>query len=62
LRRFDFDDFTYLRNAESDFELELTFNYGGAEPYRHGDGYACFCRYCTRTLNQRFMERVGAAE
>jgi lactoylglutathione lyase len=40
-QRFDFDDFTlaYLRNDESDFELELTFNRGRAEPYRHGDGY-----------------------
>lgn len=39
--RFDFDDFTlvYLRNEESDFELELTVNHGRSEPYGHDDGY-----------------------
>jgi lactoylglutathione lyase len=39
--RFQFDSFTlvYLRNAENDFELELTINHGRAEPYSHGEGY-----------------------
>ena len=39
--RFDFDDFTlvYLRNAENDFELELTWNHDQVEPYSHGSGY-----------------------
>ncbi|HDL16607.1 MAG TPA: lactoylglutathione lyase [Rhizobiales bacterium] len=39
--RFDFDDFTlvYLRNAENDFEVELTLNKGRSEPYTHGDAY-----------------------
>lgn len=39
--KFDFDDFTlvYLRNAEADFELELTLNKGRTEPYDLGDGY-----------------------
>jgi len=39
--RFDFDSFTlvYLRNAEADFEIELTINKGHNEPYTHGDGY-----------------------
>ena len=39
--RFDFDGFTlvYLRNPENDFEIELTWNHGRAEPYTHGDGY-----------------------
>ncbi len=39
--RFDFDDFTlvYLRNAENDFEVELTVNKARKEPYQHGDGY-----------------------
>ncbi|MCW2286238.1 lactoylglutathione lyase [Rhodoblastus acidophilus] len=39
--RLDFPSFTliYLRNAESDFELELTVNKDRAEPYTHGDGY-----------------------
>ena len=39
--RLDFESFTliYLRNAEADFELELTINKGRAEPYDLGDGY-----------------------
>lgn len=39
--RFDFDGFTlvYLRNAEADFEVELTVNKGRTEPYPHGDAY-----------------------
>ena len=39
--RFDFDSFTlvYLRNAEADFEIELTLNKGRTEPYTLGDGY-----------------------
>lgn len=39
--RFDFETFTlvYLRNAETEFELELTVNKGRTEPYGLGDGY-----------------------
>lgn len=39
--RFEFDGFVlvYLRNAEADFELELTVNKGTAEPYDLGNGY-----------------------
>ncbi len=39
--RFGFDTFTlvYLRNAEADFEVELTINHGRTEPYALGDGY-----------------------
>ena len=39
--RFDFEGFTlvYLRNAEADFEVELTVNKGRTEPYDPGDGY-----------------------
>src|ERR1700688_3725605 len=39
--RFAFDGFTlvYLRNAEADFEVELTINHGRTEPYGHGEGY-----------------------
>lgn len=39
--RFDFDGFTlvYLKNAENDFEVELTVNHGRSEPYTHGTGY-----------------------
>lgn len=42
--RIEFDSFTliYLRNAESDFELELTVNKGRTEPYNLGDGYGHF--------------------
>ncbi|RZF27889.1 MULTISPECIES: VOC family protein [unclassified Paraburkholderia] len=39
--RLDFDDFSlvYLRNAEADAEIELTWNKGHETPYTHGDGY-----------------------
>lgn len=39
--RFDFDGFTlvYLRNAEADFEVELTVNKDRTEAYDLGDGY-----------------------
>ncbi|WP_078708260.1 VOC family protein [Consotaella salsifontis] len=39
--RYPFDGFTlvYLKNAESDFELELTVNAGRSEPYDLGTGY-----------------------
>ncbi|MBL8446035.1 MAG: VOC family protein [Zoogloeaceae bacterium] len=39
--RLDFPDFAlvYLRNADNDFELELTLNKGRTEAYTHGTGY-----------------------
>jgi lactoylglutathione lyase len=39
--RLDFPSFSlvYLRNAENDAEIELTWNQGRIEPYTHGDGY-----------------------
>lgn len=39
--RIDFESFTllYLKNAEADFEVELTVNKGRTEPYDLGDGY-----------------------
>jgi lactoylglutathione lyase len=39
--RYPFDGFTliYLRNAEADFELELTVNGDRSAPYDLGDGY-----------------------
>ncbi|CAK4067213.1 MULTISPECIES: VOC family protein [Vibrio] len=39
--QFMFDGFslTYLANAETGFELELTHNHGQEEPYSHGTGY-----------------------
>jgi len=41
VHRLDFDDFTlvYLRNDQSPFELELTWNKPRREPYTLGDGY-----------------------
>ena len=39
--RIDFDSFTliYMKNAETDFELELTVNKRQAGPYDLGNGY-----------------------
>lgn len=39
--RFEFDSFTlvYLRNAEADFEVELTLNHDQTEAYAHGEAY-----------------------
>ena len=39
--RLDFEGFSlvYLRNNESEAEIELTWNKGKEEPYTHGDGY-----------------------
>ncbi|MBN3755217.1 lactoylglutathione lyase [Paraburkholderia sp. Tr-20389] len=39
--RLDFPDFSlvYLRNDESDNEIELTWNKGREDAYSHGDGY-----------------------
>ena len=32
-------ELVYLRNAQNDFEIELTLNRDRTEPYTHGDGY-----------------------
>ncbi|MGH7051780.1 MAG: VOC family protein [Acetobacteraceae bacterium] len=39
--RLDFPEFSlaYLRNAETEAELELTWNRDRNQPYTHGDGY-----------------------
>jgi lactoylglutathione lyase len=39
--RLDFPDFSlvYLRNVETEAEIELTWNKGREEAYTHGDGY-----------------------
>ena len=57
--RFDFDSFTlvYLRNAEADFEIELTLNKGRAEPYDAGRRL----RPC-RLLRRRSRRRAPAAD
>jgi lactoylglutathione lyase len=63
--RFDFDGFTlvYLRNAEADFEVELTLNHGRTEPYRHGDGYGhvAFCVDDLDALHKRLTAAGIAA-
>ena len=45
--RLDFENFTlvYLRNAEADFEVELTINKGQTDAYDLGNGYGhvAFC-------------------
>ncbi|WP_376703439.1 VOC family protein [Mesorhizobium sp. ISC25] len=59
--RLDFDTFTlvYLRNAEADFELELTINKGREEPYSLGDGYGHIA-LCVDNLEAEH-ERLAAA-
>jgi lactoylglutathione lyase len=39
--RYGLDGFTlvYLRNAEAEFEVELTINHDRVEPYSQGNGY-----------------------
>jgi len=58
--RLDFDTFTlvYLRNAENDFELELTINKDQTKPYDLGNGYGHIA-FCTDNLDaehERFKE------
>jgi lactoylglutathione lyase len=62
--RYDFDDFTlvYLRNAEADFEVELTVNKGRVDPYDHGDGYGHIA-FAVDDLDGEYarFERLGLA-
>jgi len=58
--RYEFDGFTltYLRNAENDFEVELTINHDQKEPYTHGSGYGHIA-VCVENLEEehnRLME------
>lgn len=59
--RLDFETFTlvYLRNAETDFEVELTINKGRTEPYDLGDGYG-HVAFCVDDLDAEHA-RVTAA-
>jgi lactoylglutathione lyase len=52
--RLDFPTFTllYLREPESGYELELTWNRGQAEPYTHGTGYG-HVAFCVDDLAQQ---------
>lgn len=58
--RLDFDSFTliYLRNAEADFEVELTINKGQQEAYDLGNGYGhiAFCVDDLDAEHARFTE------
>jgi lactoylglutathione lyase len=58
--RLDFEGFTlvYLRNAENDFELELTINKDQSEPYDLGNGYGhlAFCVDDLDAEHARFTE------
>ncbi|KZL13643.1 MULTISPECIES: VOC family protein [unclassified Pseudovibrio] len=64
--RLDFDSFTlvYLRNAENDFEVELTINKDRSEPYSLGDGYGhiAFCVDGLAAEHKRFQEEGLAPE
>jgi lactoylglutathione lyase len=53
--RFEFDGFTlcYLRNEETDFEVELTINTSQSSPYTHGDGYGHIA-VCVDDLDSEF--------
>jgi lactoylglutathione lyase len=58
--KYVFDEFSlvYLRNAENDFEIELTLNKDRDTPYSLGDGYG-HVAVCVDDLNQehkRFRE------
>jgi lactoylglutathione lyase len=58
--RLDFESFTlvYLRNAEADFEVELTVNKDRTERYDLGDGYGhiAFCVDDLDAEHARFAE------
>ncbi len=59
--RLDFDSFTliYLRNADVDFELELTVNKGRSDPYQLGDGYGHLA-FCVDDLDGEHARFDGA--
>jgi lactoylglutathione lyase len=60
--RLEFPGFTllYLREAESGFEIELTWNRGQNEPYTHGSGYGHMA-FCVADLKQQhaLLQRLG---
>jgi len=61
-RRLDFPDFSlvYLRNEETDFELELTWNAGHNLAYTHGDGYGHIAVAVPELENEHVrMTRLG---
>ncbi len=58
----DFEDFAlvYLRNDESDMEIELTLNKGESTAYTHGSGYGHIA-VCVEDLDAEYarMESLG---
>jgi lactoylglutathione lyase len=62
--RLEFPSFTllYLREPESGFEIELTWNKGQVEPYTHGSGYGHFA-FCVDDLaaQRELMLGLGCA-
>lgn len=59
--RIDFESFTlvYLKNAEADFEVELTVNKGRTEPYDLGDGYGHLA-FMVEDLDAEHARMTGA--
>lgn len=62
--RFDFEGFTlvYLKNAEADFELELTVNKDRTGPYELGNGYGHIA-FCVEDLDAEHarLSKAGLA-
>ena len=60
--RLEFPTFTllYLREPESGFEIELTWNKGQTEPYTHGSAYGHLA-FCVDDLNGHHasLKRLG---
>ena len=60
--RLEFPSFTllYLREPESGFEIELTWNKGQTEPYAHGTAYG-HVAFCVADLNghQARLQQLG---
>jgi lactoylglutathione lyase len=58
--RMEFATFTllYLREPESGFEIELTWNKGQAEPYTHGSAYGHMA-FCVEDLEAQHAHLSG---
>ena len=58
--RLEFPSFVllYLREPDSGFEIELTWNKGQAEPYTHGSGYG-HVAFCVGDLAQQRELMLG---
>jgi lactoylglutathione lyase len=58
--RMEFPTFTllYLREPESGFEIELTWNKGQSEPYTHGSAYGHMA-FCVQDLEAQHARLKG---